>query len=50
MKLALWQPTDESDQTIRECLHDFGDDVLAATWKSADRKGVFARTSRRTPG
>jgi len=39
MKLALWQPTDESDQTIRECLHDFGDDVLAATWKGADRTG-----------
>jgi diguanylate cyclase (GGDEF)-like protein len=38
MKLALWRPTDEFDQMMREVLHEFGDDVLAATWKSADRQ------------
>jgi diguanylate cyclase (GGDEF)-like protein len=38
MKLALWRPIDEFDQIIRECLHDFGDDALAVTWKSVDRQ------------
>jgi diguanylate cyclase (GGDEF)-like protein len=35
MKLALERPTDEFDQLMREYLQEFGDDVLAATWKSA---------------
>jgi diguanylate cyclase (GGDEF)-like protein len=38
MSLALWRPTDEIDLLFREFLLDFGDDVLAATWKGRDRQ------------
>jgi diguanylate cyclase (GGDEF)-like protein len=36
MKLALWQPGDEGEQLLREFLIEFGDDVVATVWKSAD--------------
>jgi diguanylate cyclase (GGDEF)-like protein len=34
MKLALWRPSDESDQCLREFLLDFGHDVAARGWTS----------------
>lgn len=38
MNLALWQPSDESEQCLREFLLDFGHDEAATAWKSADRQ------------
>ena len=38
MKLALWQPSDEGEQLLREFLLDFGHDVAATAWKSAGRQ------------
>jgi len=38
MKLALWQPSDEGEQLLREFLLDFGHDVAATAWKRAGRQ------------
>ncbi len=39
MKLALWLPSDEGEQLLREFLLDFGHDVVATAWTSAGRQG-----------
>jgi hypothetical protein len=38
VKLALWRPSDESDQCLREFLLDFGHDVAARGWTSTGRQ------------